>query len=481
MGGEGIPTAEPGGRESAVDVAALQATLAAEGVKYCLAAYVDVHGVTKGKAVPLSHLGRMSRGSELYTGAALDGLGQGPSDEELAVIPDLEKLTILPWRRDTAWVPGDLTFRRSPWPMCARTVLKQQMARAERLGLRFNLGIECEIYLVRRENGTIVPANPNDTLAKAAYDVANLLENMDWLDEIVGYMDEMGWDVHSFDHEDANSQFELDFAYADAVTMADRYTLWRLMAKEVARRHGFEASFMPKPYNNRTGSGAHLNMSMEDISTGRNLFGEASDPRNCGLSPLAYKFLAGILKHAPAIVAVTCPTVNSYKRLVKTGSMTGYTWAPIFISYGGNNRTHMLRVPMIRPEIEDRQPGPGSVYLSSARVECRAADVAFNPYLAAAMMLGAGLDGIENDLDPGDPHQENMYELSDAELAARGVAQLPRTLLEAIEAFGGDSLGREVMGDDLFESYIALKSEEWWRYHNEISPWEIDSYLTKFG
>jgi glutamine synthetase len=264
------------------------------------------------------------------------------------------------------------------------------------------------------------------------------------------------------------------------MTMADRFVVWRMMMKEIARKFGWEATMMPKPYADRTGSGAHFNMSLADIKTGKNVSGDASDRRGCGLSKFAYQFLGGLKKHAAALVAVSCPTVNSYKRLIKTGSMTGYTWAPIFISYGGNNRTHMFRVPLLRPHIEGNGQAAGHVYLSSARWECRAVDPAMNPYLAAAMFLAAGLDGIEQDLDPGDPQLENMYELSDAELTKRGVRQLPRTLLEAVTAFAEDDLGRRVMGDELYRSYINLKSGEWWSYHNAVSPWEIDEYLTKF-
>ncbi len=452
-------------------------SLIAKGVVHCLAAYVDVHGIPKGKAVPVEHFDRMMRGSELFTGAALDGLGQGPQDDELAVHPDPDAVTILPWRPTVAWAPGTLKYHDEPWPMCSRAVLARQLERAAAMGIRFQLGIECEIYLVQREGDRILPANPLDVLPKAAYDVVSLLENLEWLDQIVGYMNALGWEVHSFDHEDANSQFEFDFAYADAMVMADRYVLWRLMVKEVARQYGFEATFMPKPYADRTGSGAHLNMSFASLDTGENLFGAGADPRGCGLSKLAYQFIAGILAHAPAVVATTCPSVNSYKRLVKTGSMTGFTWAPIFVSYGGNNRTHMLRVPMLRPQIETAGHG---VNLSTARIECRAADSCMNPYLSAAMILAAGLDGIERDLDPGDPGNINMYELTEQELAQRGVKQLPRTLLEATEAFSADSLGVEVMGEALAKSFIDLKTMEWWDFHNSISTWELDNYLTKY-
>jgi glutamine synthetase len=458
-------------------------SLVDKGVEYLMPLYVDVHGIAKTKTVPVSHFDRMMRGSELFTGAALDGLGQGPHDDELAVLPDPRAVMQLPWRSNVAVIPGQLTYHEQPYPMCSRTVLAKQIERAAKLGLKFNIGIECETYIVRRDpsshNG-IAPNDPRDTIPKAAYDASLTLLNLELLNDIVTSMNKLGWEVHSFDHEDANGQFEFDFAYADAMTMADRFVVWRMMMKELARKHGFEATMMPKPYADRTGSGAHFNMSLADVNTGKNVSGDASDRRGCGLSKRAYQFLGGLRKHAAAIVAVSCPTVNSYKRLIKTGSMTGYTWAPIFISYGGNNRTHMFRVPLLRPHIEGSDAGHSHVNLSSTRWECRAVDPSTNPYLAAAMFLGAGLDGIEQDLDPGDPQLVNMYELSDQELEARGIRQLPKTLLEAVTAFEADDLGRRVMGDELYRSYIDLKKSEWWSYHNSISQWEIDEYLTKF-
>ena len=462
------------------DINQIEKHLKSHGVEYCLASYVDIHGIPKAKAVPLDHFSRMMRGSELFTGAALDGLGQGPQDDELALFPDPNAITVLPWKTNMAWAPGNLKFHEDPWPMCSRTVLTNQVQRAKKLGYRVNLGIECEIFLVKKENGRVIPANTRDILPKAAYDVIGLLENFEWLTEVVSHMNALDWEVHSFDHEDANSQFEFDFAYADILKTADRFVLWRLMMKEISRQHGFEATFMPKPYNDRTGSGAHFNLSIESIESGKNLFGNSNDNRGCGLSKLAYQCIAGILEHAPAIVATTCPTVNSYKRLVKTGSMTGYTWAPIFISYGANNRTHMLRVPKLRPQIEGTQTTGGKINLSSARIECRATDPSMNPYLAAAMMLGAQLDGIERNLDPGDPNHENMYELGDEDLERRGVKVLPRTLLEAVDAFKIDPLAKAVMGADLSSSFVEIKSKEWWAYHNNVSDWEIEEYLTKF-
>jgi glutamine synthetase len=434
-----------------------------QGIRYCLAAYTDMHGVGKAKCVPIDHFATMMRGSELFTGAALDGLGQEPSDDELSVRPDLDRIVEIPWLQGVAWAPGTLHYHGAPWPMCSRAVLQRAVDRAAELGLVFQLGIETEFYLVRREDGRVVPANPRDVLEKAAYDIVDLLENLPFMDEVIGYMNVLGWDVHSFDHEDSNSQFEFDFSYTDAMSMADRQTLWRMMMKSVARRHGFEATFMPKPYSNRTGTGAHFNMSLADAGSGRNVFDDPADPRRSGLSELGYQFIAGLLAHAPAITAVAAPTVNSYKRLIKSGSMTGFTWAPIFRSYGGNNRTHMLRIP-----------------LASPRVESRAVDATANTYLAAAAYLQAGLEGIERDLDPGEPLRQNMYLLSDAELEQLGVRTLPRTLLEAIEAFDADPLMESVLGPELRKAYVELKTEEWWDYHDEISPWEVQRYLTFF-
>lgn len=458
-----VQTSDPVLSEDRPEYAAKRDELRKQGIRYCLAAYTDVHGVGKAKSVPIDHFTTMMRGSELFTGAALDGLGQEPSDDELSVRPDIERIVELPWRPGVAWTPGFLHYHGDPWPMCSRVVLQRAVDRAAALGFTFNLGIETEFYLVRREDGAVVPANPRDVLAKAAYDIVDLLDNLPFLDEMIGYMNALGWDVHSFDHEDSNSQFEFDFSYTDVMSMADRQTLWRMMMKEVARRHGFDVTFMPKPYTDRTGTGAHFNMSLADAGSEENAFADPSDARGNGVSQLAYHFIAGLLAHAPALTAVACPTVNSYKRLVKTGSMTGFTWAPIFRSYGGNNRTHMLRIP-----------------LTSPRVESRAVDATCNTYLAAAAYLHAGLDGIENELDPGEPLRENMYLLSDDELRERRVETLPRTLLEAIEAFDSDPLMERVFGPELKASYVELKSSEWWEYHNEISPWEIERYLTFF-
>ena len=448
---------------SSPDWQQIKTDLADQGVRYALASFVDLHGMAKAKAVPLPHLGQMARGSELFTGAALDGVPQEVSDDEVAAVPDAASLTILPWQKEVAWFASDLHLGGEPFEACSRNVLHRVRAEAAAMGYRFNLGIETEFFVLKRNgSGELVPYSERDSLDKPAYDVRGLLDNLPWLDELVQAMNGLGWGVYSFDHEDGPGQFETDFDYAEVLTMADRLTFFKLMAKEIAHRHGLIATFMPKPFGDRTGSGAHYNMSLADLASGENLF---IDPEGkpAAVSRLAEHFIAGILRHAAAICAVIAPTVNSYKRLVAQGSMSGFTWAPVFVCYGNNNRTNMLRIP-----------SPGG------RVECRAADISCNPYLGGAMILAAGLEGIREQLDPGDPNLVNAYTLTPEQLAERGITMLPRTLGEAIEAFAADPLSRRVFGDALFDSFVAYKREEWQSYHCTVSDWEMKRYLEFF-
>jgi glutamine synthetase len=280
---------------------------------------------------------------------------------------------------------------------------------------------------------------------------------------MVTTMNGLGWDVYSLDHEDGNSQFEFDFNYAGALTMADRYIFFRTMAKAVAEKHGLLATFMPKPFADKTGNGAHFNMSLADAHTGKNLFASKTDPRGLGLSPLGYAFVAGILRHGRALCAVLAPTVNSYKRLIRRGAMSYYSWAPVFNSFGTNNRTNSIRVPM-----------------GGGRCESRNADSSCNPYLAAALVLAAGLEGVREELDPGEPHHENLYELSPAELAKIGVQELPRTLGEAVDAFAADPFVEKILGAELRNEFIKYKRAEWEEYHQSVSQWEIDRYARLF-
>ena len=448
---------------SAPDWHQIKSDLEQKGVRYALASFVDLHGMSKAKAVPLAHLGQMARGSELFTGAALDGVPQEVSDDEVAAIPDPASLTVLPWQQEVAWFAGDLHLRGEPFEACSRNVLHRVRAEAAAMGYRFNLGIETEFFVLKRNGaGELVPYSERDTLDKPAYDVRGLLDNLPWLDELVQAMNDLGWGVYSFDHEDGPGQFETDFDYAEVLTMADRLTFFKLMAKEIAHRHGLIATFMPKPFGDRTGSGAHYNMSLADLASGENLFVDP-EGKPAAVSRLAEHFIAGILRHAAAICAVIAPTVNSYKRLVAQGSMSGFTWAPVFVCYGNNNRTNMLRIP-----------SPGG------RVECRAADISCNPYLGGAMILAAGLEGIREQLDPGDPNLVNAYTLTPEQRTERGITMLPRTLGEAIEAFAADPLSRRVFGDALFDSFVAYKRDEWQSYHCTVSDWELKRYLEFF-
>jgi glutamine synthetase len=441
---------------------AVIADLQARGVRYAAVSFVDLHGKTKAKMVPLAHLGQAVGGSELFTGAALDGVPQEVNDEEVSAHPDLSAGMVMPWKPDVVWYPSDLWIGDEPFEACSRQILGRVTKQAAAAGFTFNLGIETEFFLLRDDGDGGVPAEVSDTLDKPCYDLRSLLHNFGIVDEIVTAMNGLGWDVYSFDHEDGNGQFETDFAYSDAMTMADRFVFFRLMVGEMAGRHGLLATWMPKPFADRTGSGAHYNMSLADPS-GANLFADPADPRGCGLTTLGYQFVAGVLRHAPAICALIAPTVNSYKRLVKQGSMSGLTWAPIFACYGNNNRTNMLRIP-----------------LGGGRVECRAADSSTNPYLGAALMLAAGLEGIAAGLDPGDPNVGNMYLLSDVELAARGITWLPRTLLEATEALDADPLAAAVLGPAMHKAFVEEKTAEWDSYHATVSAWERQRYLRFF-
>ena len=445
------------------DIANLHKTLVDQGVTTCIASYVDMHGVSKSKMVPVSHFEQMMAGSEMFTGAALDGVPQEINDEEVACMPDPASLAILPWKPEVAYFSCDLWCQGSPFDACSRNILNRQIAKAEEMGFVMNLGMEAEFFVFTEREGMPTPVSALPHLDKPAYDTVRLLHNLGWLGELVEAMNTLGWDVYSFDHEDGIGQFEIDFAYADVKSMADRFVLLRMMANAIANRHGAYACFMPKPFGDRTGSGAHFNMSLADAKTGENLFKADEDPRDCGLSELGYQFLAGILKHLPAIMATVAPTVNSYKRLVKQGSMSGFTWAPIFACYGNNNRTNAMRIPK-----------------GGGRVELRAADSACNPYLGAALCLAAGLEGIADGLDPGEPNTDNMYLISDTERAEREIEMLPRTLDEAVRAFKDDPLAAAVFGESMFDSWTAFKDQEWLSYLNHVSDWEMKRYLRFF-
>jgi glutamine synthetase len=448
------------------EVSKIQEQLKSKGVQYCIGAYVDIHGIPKAKVVPIDHLPQMSQGSERYTGYALDGLGQAPNDDELASVPDLDHIIQLPWDPKVAWMPADNTFQGKPYPLNTRVALKNVLAQAAEMGFGLNLGIECEIYLLKQNaDGSLSVPNPDNKLNKPCYDVRGFMDNFSWLDKVSSTINALGWDLYSLDHEDGNSQFEFDFNYADALTSCDRLIFFRYMAKHYAKEEGLLATMMPKPFADKTGTGAHFNMSLYDINTGKNLFACApeDDPHGIGLTKLGYQFIAGILKHGPALCAAFAPTVNSYKRLVRRGAMSYFSWAPVFNSYGSNNRTNSVRVPA-----------------GGGRCESRNADGAVNPYLAATLALAAGLEGIREGLDPGKPNEDNLYAMTEEERNKRGIEFLPQTLQEAVAAFAADPLVEKTLGKELSDEFIKYKTEEWETYHLAVSKWEIDRYSYMF-
>ena len=448
--------------KSDADLATIQQNLTERGVKYCVGAYVDIHGVPKGKFVPVGHFADFARGSELYTGYALDGLGQSPNDDEIASVPDLDRGIQLPWQPEVMWYPADCTFHGEPYPVSTRVAFKKVLAQAADMGFGFNLGIECEVYFVKLgAGGELLIPNADDDLMKSCYDVKRFLDAFGLVDKIATTINGLGWDLYSLDHEDGNSQFEFDFKYADGLTMADRYIFFRYLAKKLAADEGLLATFMPKPFADKTGNGAHFNMSLFDPKTGANLFKADGGPDKygLGLTSLGYSFIAGILKHGRALCAAFAPTVNSYKRLIRRGAMGYYSWAPVFNSFGTNNRTNSVRVPM-----------------GGGRCESRNADSACNPYLAGTLVLAAGLEGVREGLDPGAPQTENLYEFTDGQLAAKGVQPLPKTLGEAVQAFEDDPFTEHVLGADLKREFITCKRAEWEEYHQTVSRWEIEKY-----
>ncbi len=447
-------------------VASVLADLRERGVKYCIGAYVDIHGVQKAKVVPIAHLPQMVDGSERYTGYALDGLGQAPNDDEFASVPDLSHVIQLPWEPKLAWMPADLTLHGEPYPLSTRVALKRVLGDAAAMGFDFKLGIECEIFLLRKAaDGTLTIPHATDNLVKPCYDLHSFSSNFAWLDKVAAAITSLGWDLYSFDHEDANGQFEFDFNYADALTTCDRLTFFRFMAKKYAEDEGLIATMMPKPFANRTGNGAHFNMSLSDRETGRNLFAcpLGEDPRGLGLTKTGYHFIGGILRHGRALCAALAPTVNSYKRLIRQGAMATYSWAPVFNSYGSNNRTNSVRVPA-----------------GGGRCESRNADGSVNPYLAATLVLAAGLEGIRECIDPGRPNEDNLYGISEEERLRRGIDFLPQNLQDAVQAFADDPFVTATLGQGLRDEFIRYKTDEWREYHLTISAWETERYSAMF-
>jgi glutamine synthetase len=426
-----------------------------ESVRFIAVQWVDIHGVAKAKLVPR---GAWEATCQPGSGAgfaafANHGFARGPEHPELLAVPDPWTVTVLPHQPDTAVAFSTVMDGDSVASCDSRAILARLQARARDRGLTPLVGLEPEFFLLREdEDGRLGPYDGLDVLDKPCYDLKALLRTAPVLKQIVESMETLGWGVSALDHEDANGQYEINYDFAEAVTTVDRFTVLRTLIADIADRHGAIASFMPKPLSGRTGSGAHVHMSVTD-EDGVNRFADADDPRGLGLSRDGYAFIAGILAHGRALAALSMPTVNSYRRLYSSGGTSGTTWSPHAIVYGGNNRTTMLRVP-----------GPG-------RFENRAIDASCNAYLAVAAMIAAGLDGMDRGLDPGMPVTGVATPL--------GVETLPRTLAEALDALEEDAVLRDALGVEVVAEFIAVKRLEWASYMDAVTAWELDTYLRR--
>ena len=422
-----------------------------KGIKYFLISFVDLFGVLRSKLVPARAIGDMQKDGAGFAGFAA-WLDMTPAHPDMFSIPDPTSLIQLPWKPEVAWLAGDLWMDGKEVEASPRVALKRQMARAEKKGYYMKTGVECEYFLITPDGLAISDAN--DTQEKPCYDQSALMRRYDVISEICDAMIELGWNPYQNDHEDANGQFEMNWEFDDALVTADRHVFFKYMVKAIAEKHGLRATFMPKPFANLTGNGCHAHVSVWDKTGNKNLFYSARD--SLGLSRLAYHFLGGILHNADALAAVFNPTVNSYKRIDAQVTLSGATWSPNAITYGGNNRTHMVRIP------------------DKGRFELRLMDGAANPYLLQAGILAAGLDGIDNQRDPGKPLEINMYTEGHK---LRNVRRLPSNLLDAIRTFEKSKVLKAGLGEALVSSYAKLKHLEWRSYAAAISPWERDHTL----
>ncbi len=420
-------------------------------IKYFLISFVDLFGSLRSKLVPARAIADMQKDGAGFAGFAA-WLDMTPADSDMFSIPDPDSLIQLPWKPEVGWLAGNLVMDGKPVEASPRVALKHQIARAEKLGFRMKTGVECEYFLVSADGSSI--SDPNDTQEKPCYDQSALMRQYDVISEICDSMIELGWGPYQNDHEDANGQFEMNWDYDDALVTADRHVFFKYMVKAITEKHGLRATFMPKPFSNLTGNGCHAHVSVWDKTGQNNLFEDSSD--EMGLSKMAYHFLGGILHNAQALTAVFNPTVNSYKRIDAQVTTSGATWSPNAVTYGGNNRTHMVRIP------------------DKGRFELRLMDGAANPYLLQAGVLAAGLDGVENERDPGKRLDINMY--SDGH-KIRGLRRLPANLLDAIRLFEKSKVLRSGLGDALVDSYSKLKYQDWRSYSSAISQWERDHTL----
>jgi glutamine synthetase len=456
-------------------VSAVRERLEQEGVKYIFACWLDLLGIPKTKPIPLSEFEGLCRGTgpqfAVHSVSMVPELG--PADPDQIIVPDLDSLVVCPWDKSLAWVFADLFYEGSAYSMCPRQTLKRAIEAAREAGYVFYTGIEPEFMVMRyNEEGMPVKAFQDDpdragfrpTRQAYGYDAEFSLDAMPFLDEVIGMVDSLGWNVKNAVCEGAYSQFELDFGYTEPLEMADRFTFLKVLLKEVAKKRDLFVTFMPKPTQGDWRNGAHISHSFTTVDDpSRNLL--ASDGET-EWSAVTFHALAGLIRHGAALTAITCPTVNSYKGLLgRSSDLEGgtVTWAPTHICYGSNNRSAMLRLPLTRKAIENR-----------------ASDMAFNPYLGLAMTVAATCEGLTEGREPPDAVNTSLYDMSSSALTDAGVQPLPRNLFEAIAHFDADPLAREVLGPTMHKQYSLYKHTEWDRFHEHVTEWERIEYLRFF-
>ncbi len=417
-----------------------------QGIKYFLISFVDLFGTMRAKLVPASAMDSVAKSGAGFAGFAV-WFDMTPADSDMLAAPDPDSLIQLPWKPEVAWVASDIAMNGTDVAQNPRQVLKQAVAAAAAEGYELKTGVECE-YFLTTPDGTAI-SDSADHQSKPCYDQQALMRRYDVISEICDAMVDLGWNAYQNDHEDANGQFEMNWAYDNALRTADRHAFFKFMVKSIAEKHGLRATFMPKPFANLTGSGCHVHISLWSSKTKENLFDDTK--AELGISETAKFFIGGIMHSAEALCAITNPVVNSYKRINAPPTLSGASWSPNTITYAGNNRTHMIRVP------------------EGGRFEFRLGDGAANPYLLQAAILVAGLDGIKNRRDPGERLDINMY--TEAHKAV-GAKRLPLNLLDALRALETSAVMKAGLGETVIASYLKLKHDDWNSYSRHLTEWE---------
>ena len=431
-----------------------------KGVKYFMISYTDLFGGQRAKLVPTQAIADMQDDGAGFAGFAT-WLDFTPAHPDMLAVPDPNSVIQLPWKPEVAWVAANCVMEGEYVAQAPRNVLRRLIDQAAADGMHVKTGIEAEFFLLSPDGSQI--SDEYDTASKPCYDQQAVMRRYDVIKEICDYMLELGWGPYQNDHEDANGQFEMNWEFDDTLATADKHSFFKFMTKSVAEKHGFRATFMPKPVEGLTGNGCHAHISVWDAPGSKaktNVFATTpstdSQTSELGLSEKGRHFLGGIMKHASAFAAITNPTVNSYKRINAPRTMSGATWAPNSVTWTGNNRTHMVRVP-----------GPG-------RFELRLADGATNPYLLQAVIIAAGLSGVKSEADPGKRYDIDMYAQGHT---VRGAPKLPLNMLDALRAYDKDKGLKEAMGKEFSEAYLKLKMEEWNSFVSHFSSWEKENTL----